>query len=176
MYRKILVAVDNSAIGNLLFQRALELAQKMSAQLLIMHGLSSEEEGSPLPIPPAADEIFWASGTETNLKLWQESWQRYETESLNRLQQFAAIANGASVETEFRQVVGSPGKAICKAAHEWGADLIVVGNRGRTGLAEVVLGSVSNYVLHRAPCSVLVLRASALVEDIDVAAATASHQ
>ncbi|NJL44989.1 MAG: universal stress protein, partial [Leptolyngbyaceae cyanobacterium SM2_3_12] len=104
MYRKILVALDNSAVSNLLFQRALDLAQAMAAQLLIVHGLSSEEEGSPLPIPPAADDIFWASGTETNLKLWRESWQRYETASLDRLQQFAAIANAADVETEFRQV------------------------------------------------------------------------
>ncbi len=39
-----------------------------------------------------------------------------------------------------------------------GADLIVVGRRGRSGLSELILGSASNYVLHHAPCSVLTLQ------------------
>ncbi len=49
--------------------------------------------------------------------------------------------------------------AYVKQQRIGGADLIVLGRRGRTGLAEALLGSVSNYVLHHAPCSVLVVQA-----------------
>jgi nucleotide-binding universal stress UspA family protein len=87
---------------------------------------------------------------------------RYETESLERLRGWAAIANTAGVATEFRQLIGTAGTAICKAAQEWDADLILMGSRGRQGLAELVLGSVSNDVMHKAPCSVLVVKAPLL--------------
>ena len=76
----------------------------------------------------------------------------------NRLQQLAGSANALGITTEFRQLIGSPGRVICKAAQQWDADVIVVGNRGRSGFSEVVMGSVSNYVMHHAPCSVLVLK------------------
>ncbi|MCZ8054719.1 MAG: universal stress protein, partial [Microcystis sp. LE19-12.2C] len=49
-------------------------------------------------------------------------------------------------------------KTICKVAREENIDLIVIGRRGRSGLGELFLGSVSNYVLHHAPCSVLIVQ------------------
>jgi nucleotide-binding universal stress UspA family protein len=53
---------------------------------------------------------------------------------------------------------GDPGHSICESAQNWGADLIVLGRRGRTGFAEAFLGSVSNYVVHHASCSVFVIQ------------------
>ena len=41
--------------------------------------------------------------------------------------------------------------------HWYGADLIAIGSHGRRGLNELVLGSVSNYVLHHVSCSVLLI-------------------
>lgn len=67
-------------------------------------------------------------------------------------------AMAAGVSTEFTQLAGSPGKTICDLASDWGADLIVMGRRGRSGLSELILGSVSNYVLHHARCSVLTVQ------------------
>jgi nucleotide-binding universal stress UspA family protein len=61
------------------------------------------------------------------------------------------------IKTEFTQIPGNPGQTIKKIAQNWDADLIVMGSRGRTGLSELVLGSVSNYVMHHAPCSVLIV-------------------
>jgi nucleotide-binding universal stress UspA family protein len=52
---------------------------------------------------------------------------------------------------------GSPDQQIIEKAKEWGADLIVVGSHGR-GFWGRLLGSVSNGVVHHAPCSVLVVR------------------
>lgn len=52
---------------------------------------------------------------------------------------------------------GSPAQQIVERAIEWGADLIVVGSHGR-GFWGRLLGSVSNGVVHHAPCSVMVVR------------------
>ena len=55
-------------------------------------------------------------------------------------------------------MTGNPGRSICELASTWEADLILVGSRGLKGLKEMFLGSVSNYVTHHAPCSVLIVR------------------
>lgn len=52
---------------------------------------------------------------------------------------------------------GSPDQQIIEKAKDWKADLIVVGSHGR-GFWGRLLGSVSNGVVHHAPCSVLVVR------------------
>jgi len=61
------------------------------------------------------------------------------------------------VDAEFTQNTGSPGRVICEIAKAWQADLIILRRRGYSGLTEMLLGSVSNYVLHHAPCSIHVV-------------------
>ncbi len=55
-------------------------------------------------------------------------------------------------------VSGSPQRVLVEEATEWGADLIVVGSHGYGFWERTLLGSVSNSVVHHAPCSVLVVR------------------
>ncbi|HSM83890.1 MAG TPA: universal stress protein [Nodosilinea sp.] len=164
MYQKILVALDHGPTSEALFAQALELAQATHGSLLLVHSLSSQAESSPLPMAATLDSIYWAPGTELDLEAWRQTWIRYETASLESLRNYAAIANTVGVTAEFRQLIGNPTSAICKAAQAWGADLILLGNRGRKGLTELVLGSVSNHVMHRAPCAVLIMKNSALVD------------
>jgi nucleotide-binding universal stress UspA family protein len=52
MSDKVLVAIDRSAHNQRVFAAGLALAQAQPSQLLLLHVLSSEEEGSPLPLPP----------------------------------------------------------------------------------------------------------------------------
>ncbi len=56
-----------------------------------------------------------------------------------------------------RVVAGQAGQVLVEAAR--GADLLVVGSRGHGGLAEAMLGSVSQYCMHHAPCPVVIVRA-----------------
>jgi nucleotide-binding universal stress UspA family protein len=165
MYQKILVAIDNSETSDRLFAEALDLARATQSALLLVHSLSGDDDGGPLPLYSRLDSIYWAPGTEIDFEAWRVDWNRYETASLERLQRYSGTANATGVPSEFRQLVGNPGKVLCTAAHQWNADLIILGNRGRSGLAELVLGSVSNYVLHHAPCSVLVIKAAALTAE-----------
>lgn len=53
---------------------------------------------------------------------------------------------------------GEPGPALCRFAAEVGASALIVGSRGRGGLKRALLGSVSDYVVRNAPCSVIVSR------------------
>ena len=62
----------------------------------------------------------------------------------------------ASVES--RVVAGDPRQEIVQLAHEWGADLVVVGARGLGAIATAVLGSVSLAVVRHVSCAVLVVR------------------
>jgi nucleotide-binding universal stress UspA family protein len=56
---------------------------------------------------------------------------------------------------------GDPGQTICRLASELSAGAIVIGTRGRGGLRRAVLGSVSDYVVRNAPCTVIVSGGSA---------------
>ena len=55
-------------------------------------------------------------------------------------------------------ITGSPQRLIVETAREWSADLIVIGSHGNRFWSRTLLGSVSNAVVHHAPCSVLVVR------------------
>jgi nucleotide-binding universal stress UspA family protein len=66
------------------------------------------------------------------------------------------IAGGAAVAGEV--LFGSPESRIVETAEDMGADLIIVGSHGYNRWERLLLGSVSDSVIHHAPCSVLVVR------------------
>lgn len=152
MLQRILVAVDNSTMGQKVFEEALALASATGANMMILHVLDPEERGSPQI--PMVYNTYSMPLDEPTMKLYQQQWQEFEERGLKMLQSLADQATGAGVKTEFTQKTGSPDRAICTLAESWGADLIVMGRRGLSGVKEFFLGSVSNYVLHRSPCSV----------------------
>ena len=63
--------------------------------------------------------------------------------------------------TEGRTEVGDPRAVLLAVAQSERADLIVVGSHGRTGIAKLMLGSVSSHVVTHASCSVLVVKHAA---------------
>ena len=102
----------------------------------------------PISTPPENIEI---AEKQTN-RIHQESQAWLE----NCQQQ--AIAEKIPTEIQCFPTMGNPGVQICELAHDWNADLVVVGRKGRTGITEALLGSVSNHVVHHAPCSVFVIQ------------------
>jgi nucleotide-binding universal stress UspA family protein len=64
----------------------------------------------------------------------------------------------APIACEVRVLRGDAGRAICQLAMELSARAVVVGSRGRGGLKRVVLGSVSDWIVRNAPCSVIVTK------------------
>jgi nucleotide-binding universal stress UspA family protein len=74
-----------------------------------------------------------------------------------QLQEHARTELGLEL-TEVFVERGSAYAEIVRRAEDWGADVIVIGSHGRTGLARAVLGSVAERVVEHAPCSVLIAR------------------
>ncbi|MEH2374457.1 universal stress protein [Nostoc sp.] len=159
MFKKILVALDRSEIGQQVFEEALGLAKLTQASLMLLHVLSPEEEGSPY-VPMLSNLDYYPGLTSQSFELYQNQWDTFKNQGIQMLQSFCAQANTAGVTTEFTQNIGNPGRIVCDLARNYGADLIVMGRRGRSGVMELFLGSVSNYVLHHAPCSVHVVHLS----------------
>jgi nucleotide-binding universal stress UspA family protein len=65
------------------------------------------------------------------------------------------------VHFEHKLMVGDPATAIVELANEMHADLIVMGTHGRTGLTRLLMGSVAEAVVRRAPCPVLTVKQAA---------------
>lgn len=159
MFNKILVAMDMSEMAKDVYSVALSMAVKHNANLILLHVLSSDEDYSPLLIPPNLSEIYPVTGgNDSTLQSWRQQWEDFVHEGLEMLKKRAAEANNAGIQVDFQQIYGNSARTICKIAEDSHVDLIVLGRRGRSGLSELLLGSVSNYVIHHAPCSVLTVQ------------------
>ncbi len=150
MFRKILAAIDDSDLSQAIFEQALSLAKTNQAELMLLHVLEPFMESYP------GDPYVGVS--ESAMQAYWKHWHEREQAGLNRLKLLEEQARPAEVALEFSQNVGNPGKVICATAKTWNADLIIVGRRGFRGLQEFWMGSVSNYVLHHAPCHVLTIQ------------------
>jgi len=157
MINKILVAIDNSEMSQGIFREALELTQATHAQMMLLHVLSPFEDPYINPIYLQPEAMYPTLHTE-GINSYIEVWNKLKQERLNWLRNLAQKATDAGVKAEFTQSLGDAGRVICEVAVNWAADVIIVGRRGHIGLSELFLGSISNYVLHHAPCSVLTLQ------------------
>jgi nucleotide-binding universal stress UspA family protein len=156
MFEKILVALDNSPLRPVVFEQALALAKATQARLMLCHVLSAYEEGSP-GIPIRSYQAYYPVLEDSTWRLYQKQWEEFEAAGIAQLRQELEQAQAVGVKAEFTQTAGEPASLICELAKDLQADLILVGSHGRRGISELLLGSVSNYVMHRAPCSVMVV-------------------
>lgn len=80
------------------------------------------------------------------------------SEREQRLLAIVEQARGDGVEATFLVWTGEPGQSIVSAAEAESADLVVVGTRALDPAGRFLLGSVSDYVVNRSPCPVLICR------------------
>ena len=156
-FKGILVAIDRSPSTSIVFERAIDLAQKERANLTILHCIANNtiglepllESGAGTGFYPADPEFFQSLSNETLEEDRQaEAW----------LQEYYQKAVTLNIPTEYQHHFGDPGTNICDVARQWGADLVILGRHDRQAMAEFFTGSVSNYVIHHADCSVLVVK------------------
>jgi len=174
MFHKVLVALDQSQNSKKVFEAAITLAKATGCSLMLLHVLSIEEEVAP-QMPTFTSMQYYPIGGKL-FESYQEHWKTYEKQGLELLRSYTDKATSAGVKAEFTQNSGNPGRTICEIARTSESDLIVMGRRGYSGFNELLLGSVSNYVLHHAPCSVLTVQGaidadSAVAQDQQVAVA-----
>lgn len=138
----ILVPVDFSAHSERALDYACSLAEKLGAKLHLVHAI-----GAGLP--------------ELSAVLTDSMVATLRAGSLEELEKIAKKRSGIAT---FGKVTVEPGDArdgILEAAKACAADLIVIGSHGRRGLTRLVLGSVAEDIVRRAPCPVLVVRLGA---------------
>ncbi len=154
MINKILVAVDRFENNKSIFDTAVSLAQTNNAKLMLLHIISETEAN----YPELLTYTYYPMVNDREYQTYQKQLEKYRQWELDFLQDLTKKAIAAGVDAEHTQLTGNPGHIICELAGTWSADLILVGSRGLKGLKEMFLGSVSNYVTHHAPCSVLIVR------------------
>jgi len=157
-FKRILVAIDLSPIATAVFNQALELAKQEKATLKLFHCLSWRALEQETVLMVGTQASYTAALGDELQRRRQKRLQEETQHTRTWLQNCCRKAAEQGVSAEFDYNVGAPGPLICGAAGNWGADLIVLGRRGLQGLTEVWLGSVSNHVVHHAPCSVLVVQ------------------
>jgi nucleotide-binding universal stress UspA family protein len=156
MFNHILVAIDPSASSQRAFDTALDLAKALSAQLTLVHALDRSDPDSPRE-PYTAVNSYSMELDALLRKDYEYKWGEFVKHYDSLLKQMQERAEAVGVQAGYLQPNGRPGPAICTIAKTGKVDLIVVGSHGRTGLRQMFLGSVSNYVMHHAPCSVMVI-------------------
>ncbi|MEO1125747.1 MAG: universal stress protein [Cyanobacteria bacterium J06635_15] len=157
MLNKILVAVDKLVASQRAFETALELAKALGSELILVHALDVFDPASPeRPTTPVGS--YSMELDDILRKNYEHQWAEFVKHYDALLKQKQADAKSVGVEASYLLPYGSPGSAICKTARTSDVDVIVVGSREySSGLSQLFLGSVSNYILHHAPCSVMVI-------------------
>lgn len=157
MFSKILAPIQTPMTDQMVFDRALVLAQQNQANLMLLHVISPEMKGTPaLPNPTL---YRYPVITDELMQGYRKRWEEFENQGLEMLKSLAKEAQAAGVEVEFSQNIGNTGHVICNMAKTWQADLLVIRQPDRSKLDELFLGSISNYVLHHAICPVLAIPA-----------------
>jgi len=84
--------------------------------------------------------------------------ERLEDQSEHAVTEVAERCEAAGLSVQTAVARGAPSRAICEDAAESGADLVVMGTRGRSGLDRVLLGSVTERTVRHAPVPVMAVR------------------
>lgn len=147
---KILIATDGSDFSRAAAEKCCDLIcgpEKASIRIISIYQAQVPMAAEPFAISAeyygALDKI-----AENNART-----AALQTKEIIR-ERFPNVEINLSTEVD----LGRPAEMIVTAAKDWGADLIVLGSHGRGFWGRLTLGSVSDAVVHHAPCSVLVVR------------------
>jgi nucleotide-binding universal stress UspA family protein len=140
--KTILVPSDFSECSDAALRYGLELARRFDATLHLLHVVQD-----PITQPWAAE------GFSAPLFEVVDKWQR---DAKERLQQAVPAADAGRIV--IAATIAWPYAEILRYAVENNVDLIVMGTHGRGGMSHMLLGSIAEKVVRRAPCPVLTVR------------------
>lgn len=148
MYKRIMVAVDESVMTEQVLAAAIELAKANAAQMAICHAidetiLARREVAMMLPNS--------VGKTEARLRLAAQSF-------LSRLAERARVAGVEAEVTLMESDQKHVSDMLVEAAEAWSADLLVVGTHGHRGIERYFVGSVAERLVRKAKTSILLVR------------------
>ena len=161
MYKKILVAMDDSAMNRPVFEAAQFLAKCLGAELKLVYVVDPEQIDSQRTMNQAMENLPPYPSNHEGMSCYlghigQTEAGRYVEEAI-----------AAGISATFVSCFGIPGSTLCEVARNWQADLLIMGRRGISEKTEQALGSVSGYVVRHAPCAVHIIPRPEYV-DLDV--------
>ena len=139
---KILVGIDLSDATQKIIKKAEEISKELSAQVWLLHAAA-----------PEPDFIGYAPGPQSVRDTVAKAFHREHSE----IQEIADQLRKAGIDSKALLVQDDAATAIIKEASKLGADMIVVGSHGRGAMHHLLMGSVSEGVIHKAECPVLVV-------------------
>jgi universal stress protein A len=142
-FHRILCPTDFTSLAETGVDRAAALAAREGAELVLVHVLA------PLTtyvVPEMAGSVLIG---------FEGQWREEAREQLRRLRDRVRVSG---VPTHTVLVQGYAPDQIARAAQRLRCDLIVLATHGRTGLSRLLLGSVAEALIRRAPCPVLAFR------------------
>ena len=142
---QIVVGFDFSSSGESALERAIAIAASTPATVL--HFVCAIELHQPIPGIPAPGAIDYLYAEKVQHALTEEVARRLRTADITRRVHFYVHAR-----------IGKPAEEVLAVAREVGADLIIVGSKGNTGITRLVLGSVSERIVREAGCAVEIAR------------------
>jgi len=142
---QVVVGFDFSNSGEAALERAIALAALTPSNIL--HFVCAIEPHQPIPGIPAAGPIDYHYAEKVQLALTEEVARRLRLADITTRVHFYVHAR-----------IGKPADEILEVAREVGADLVIVGSKGNTGITRLVLGSVSERIVREAHCAVEVAR------------------
>ena len=146
MFTRILLCTDGSKGAQNAACIAGEIAKRFQAHLLVLHVSDLLTQ-----LPPTA--------RAPQIGLPSEVLRRYLEEDHNAaLMPITPILDSAGVKYSVCRKSGYPAETVLQVAKELEADLIVLGSRGLGRFQSLLLGSVSDRVVHHAHCPVLIAR------------------
>lgn len=138
-FSEIVVAMDFSQPSERALGVAIDLARLSGGRIHLVH--------SYMELPQQL--------LERNLWIGDEVWDRVKREDAERLEKYCQQVKSAGIDVQVHQTKVQPSEGIAAEAHQIGADLIVMGTRGLSGLKHILLGSVAERTLRAARCPVL---------------------
>jgi len=149
--KKILAPTDFSELSQVGVRYAMELAEAQGAEVTLYHVIRYEETGIYEPGP----EGWLASPQE--FRPIQELVDERKNELANFVSaNFSKLPPKVTVQQEVE--VGVPHRKIVQKAKGDAVDMIVMSTHGTTGLMHLLIGSVTEQVVRRCTCPVLVVR------------------
>jgi nucleotide-binding universal stress UspA family protein len=144
-YRRILWPTDFSRLAKAALPHAERLAASSGAELVVLHVL-------PLPAIYAFPEVSGA--------VWDQIERENHVIGKRKLRRITEQLKGKTPKLRVHSVLteGVAFDHILRVAKRLRCDLIVLATHGRTGLRHVLMGSVAENVVRRAPCPVLTVR------------------
>ena len=139
----VIVGVDDSKFSTTAIEHVAGLAWSNGARFLVVSAVA------PIFLGPGE-----ATAPDAISRLMVEQ-EKYHREIAER---DAGRLRAAGHKADARVILGDPRTSLVEIANAEHGDLVVVGSHGRTGIKRLLLGSVAEYVVSHAPCSVLVVR------------------